>query len=80
MAENIVEQAKEEVKNDLITQANASAERLEKANTELKTLLEKQETILANERLGGRSLAGTPSLKKEESPKEYAQRIMRGGK
>lgn len=42
----------------LVDRADALVKRMEAANAEAKTLLERQERILANERLGGRSVAG----------------------
>ena len=49
-------------------QANLAAERLEKAKEEL-------EAAEAKRRLGGGSEAGQPQEKKEETPKEYNDRI-----
>ena len=55
-----------------ITDANAAAERLEKANAEAKELN-------AIKIIGGGSPAGTaPEEKKEETPIEYAKRIVAG--
>lgn len=45
-------------KTSLIDNAVAAAERLEKANAELKLLLQKQEELAAKQLLGGRSEAG----------------------
>lgn len=69
-----------EKKKDLIEQANESALRLEKANEELKTLLEKQELMHARGVLGGQtSNAPKPDEKpKEETPQEYVKRVMEG--
>jgi len=58
---------------------NATAERLEKANEKGEELLRGNQELEARKRLGGQSDAGQPSEKpKEETPKEYADRIMKG--
>lgn len=63
----------------LLEKATATADRIEKANAEMKELLERQERIRANDMLGGRSMAGAPAPQPPvESPKEYAARVMRG--
>lgn len=55
-------------------------ERLEKANAEAKAILERNEELAARGLLGGKSDAGVqPVEPKEETPKEYKDRIMRGG-
>jgi hypothetical protein len=61
---------------DLVGEANKAAERLEKANEEQKKLLDRQEKLAANARLGGKAAAGAPP--QEETPKEYAEKVMRG--
>ena len=57
----------EEVKTDLslLEQAKATAERIEKANAELKLLLDREERLNAEKILGGRAMAGqdTPVAK-----------------
>ncbi len=64
----------------LLEKTTEMVERLEKANMEHKALIEREETIKANALLGGKSEAGQEPVKpKEETPKEYAARIMRGG-
>lgn len=74
-----VQEVKEESNVDLIAKANEAAERLEKANIEQARLQKRQEELLANARLQGRSFAGQVEKPKEETPKEYADRIIRGG-
>lgn len=61
----------------MIDRANRAAERMEKANKDLAKLLLRQEVMMAEKRLGGISEAGQEKPK-EESPKEYKDRIMRG--
>ena len=62
---------------DMIQKAHDAAERLEKANRHKEDLLAKQERILSEQRLGGQAEAGEPQ-KKDETPEEYAQRVMSG--
>ena len=54
----------EEVKTDLslLEQAKATAERIEKANAELKLLLDREERLNAEKILGGRANAGQEQL------------------
>ena len=60
-----------------VEQATAAAERLEKANKEMKELLDKQEQLKAKEILAGNTNAGqTEEKKKEDSPEEYANKVM----
>jgi len=59
----------------VIVDANAAAERLEKANEERAKLLGREEELVARKYLGGGSEAGQPVEKKEETPKEYKERI-----
>ena len=61
---------------DLISRANAAAERLEQANIELEKNLVRQQTIIIESKLGGRSDAGTPPIKIVELPEDYARRVM----
>ena len=73
------EQVKEE-KKDLVSKANEAAERLEKANLELKDLLAKHEALIAEDRLGGKSFAGTFQKTKtpEDKVKEEAMNLLKG--
>ena len=78
MEEQIIKEADKEA-NNLIDDANKSAERLEKANAEHKALLEREEKLFALRKLGGRSEAGqAPEIIKEETPREYANKLMNG--
>jgi len=66
-------------KINTIERANIAAERLEKANEEAREILARQEEIISKRILGGESEAGKEQEKpKEETPKEYAERILRG--
>ena len=62
----------------LVDKADAAAKRLEKANAETARLLAKKEELMAREKLGGVTEAGTPSKKEEESDEEYAKRVLEG--
>lgn len=65
---------------DKIAQAQIAAERLEKANKEMEENIKKLESIATRNILGGQSTASPPvAEKKEESPSDYAKRMLRGG-
>jgi len=71
--------SKKEEKISLIKQANNAAKRIEDANKKMEELLLKQEEAYSRDLLSGRAEAGTaPKEKKEETPAEYAKRVMRG--
>ncbi|RLA41981.1 MAG: hypothetical protein DRR06_15225 [Gammaproteobacteria bacterium] len=62
-----------------IDDANLAAKRLEDANKVKGELLAKEEEIVAQKRLGGESEAGMDESKpKEETAKEYAEKVMKG--
>lgn len=60
----------------LIDRANTAADRLEAANVESKKLLDRADEEKTEVILSGKTEAGAG--KKEETPKEYKDRIMRG--
>ena len=63
----------------LVDGANAAAERLEKANQDEKDLLDRRETLMAKERLGGQTDAGAVKEKpKKLTDLEYANAMERG--
>lgn len=75
--EEEVDDDEEDVKSSpMIDNANIAAERVEKATKNLKTQLDRQEVIKAEETLGGTADAGAGQ--KEDTPKEYAEKVMRG--
>ena len=80
--EGTTENAKEssgEKNIPIIEQANALVERIEEGNKRQEELLNRQEEIIAKEMLGGYTEAGKEEIKKEEeTPEEYANKIMRG--
>jgi len=62
-----------------IDKANEAAERMERANKKKEELLLREEKLEVNRRLGGTSEAGATKLKKKElSPEEYADLVMKG--
>ena len=63
-----------------IDRANKAAERLEKANEEASKIVARQEKVLAEAKLQGRSLAGLIEDKtpKKDSSKEYAMKALNG--
>jgi|TARA_R100000501_G_C2630136_1_gene125235 hypothetical protein len=62
-----------------IERAEALAERLEAANEKNAEILKEQQDIRAEQILSGRSEAGTsPPQEKEETAKEYANKVMSG--
>ena len=75
------EEEKEEVQatsNPTIDAANAAAKRTEEAAAKLQVQLDRQEAIEAQRILGGGTEAGTAPVKKEETPAEYAKRLVSG--
>ena len=69
---------KEPETTPLIEAAKAQADRLEAANKKQEELLQKQEELMSRQTLGGSSNAGEIEVRKEESAKEYKDRILRG--
>ncbi len=62
----------------VIVNANAAAERLEKANEERARLLGREEELVARKLLGGRAEAGQSPVVKEETALEYSKRVDKG--
>ena len=60
----------------LIEKANAAAERLEKATAALAKENTRREQLAVERRLGGN--AGTAAPVQEESPEEYAKKVLAG--
>jgi hypothetical protein len=61
-----------------LVQAEALAARLEAANKKQEELVKRQEDLMARAMLSGKSLAGEAPKPKEETPKEYAARVLKG--
>ena len=77
------EEAKTETEETLefptmLDEARKVISELKAANAEKKLLLDREEKLKATMMLAGRADAGKP-VPKEETPKEYRDRIMRGG-
>ena len=65
----------------LYEKTEAIVTRQEKANEESRKILEEQKELQARQMLGGHSSAGQePEKPKEETAKEYADKIMSGKK
>lgn len=60
---------------NMLAEAKRTAERLEAANAKMESLLRQQESLAVERTLAGKSIAGTPQ-KREETPEEYAKRVM----
>ena|SRR3990167_4477704 len=77
-----LEPANEE-KEPIIEEAKKVAAELKEGLEERRKLIEREEKLAAKQealrQLGGGSMAGQRAEKKEETPKEYKDRIMRGG-
>lgn len=63
--------------NDLVAQANVAAKRMEDANAKMEANIKRQEALQVQNTLGG-SADVSPPEKKEETPKEYADKVMSG--
>ena len=74
------QQAEEGEAIDMVAQAQLAAERLEKANAVSAEILKRMEYLKSRQILGGQSSAGEIVTPKEETPAEYAKRMLRGGK
>ena len=79
--QNAPEETVVETKNttEMIDNADRAADRLDRATERYKAENDRAERIAALNRLGGGSPAGQEPVKeKEETPVEYAKRIMEG--
>ncbi len=63
---------------DNISKAEAAAERLEKANTQMEALIIRQERLAVKATLGGKANAGTPSKSAEQKSIESANKYLVG--
>jgi len=61
----------------LVQQAERAASRLEEANTRMEENIKTLRGLKVRERLGGRAEANTGQ--QEESPEDYADRMLKGG-
>lgn len=72
------ESEEEEAKPDLIKQANEAAERIEKANAATQAALDRQERLIAENRLGGEADAGSPPRTQQDKDIEDAKSLLSG--
>lgn len=63
---------------DMVTKANEAADRMEAANKELASLLDKQERLKVEETLGGKTTAGKPTQSKEDKEIADARKLLKG--
>jgi len=59
----------------VVDRANEAADRIEAGLAKQEELLKRQEALAVEKTLGGQSSAGAPP-KKEETPEEYAAKVM----
>lgn len=77
--ENEQNNAEEEQKpTDDSAAIKAAQERVAKANQRVELLKLEEEERRLNKMLGGKSEGGINTVKKEETPREYKDRVMRG--
>ena len=63
----------------IVEQAKSAAERMEAANEKREALLAREEELEARRTLGGQSTGAAQVEKpKEDTPKEYAEKVMKG--
>lgn len=75
MEEKETQETKDTNSTTLIDNANSAAERLEKANQKQEELIKRQESLYTKEKLGGSSEIKETPKPKEETDKEYSERI-----
>lgn len=73
-----MEEKVQEGNESALPKLNEMVERLEKANAEAKEILKRQEELLARNILGGYVVSPKMVEAVEESPKDYAKRILSG--
>ena len=78
MAEENKEEQLEQKEVSIVEEAKKEREQTEKLLMEMKDERKKLETLKAQEILGGQTNAGEVQEKKEETPQEYAKRVMAG--
>jgi len=72
------EEIKEPETTPIIDEANKAAELMRIENDRKEKLIEREEKLAVQNALGGRSEGGAPEVKKEESPTDYAKRVLAG--
>lgn len=77
-----LEPANEEIEQNLVEEAKKAALEMKEGLEERRKILEREEKLIARQealrQLGGGSPAGKRTEKKEETPKEYKDRIEKG--
>lgn len=63
---------------DKISEARQVINEMKAVNAERLKLIEREEKLLANQMISGKGKIG--SAPREETPREYAERIMKGGR
>ena len=76
-AENEGDRIQSETISEL-DRADQIAERQKRENDRREELLVREEALAARRAVGGGSEAGKPAEKEEESPKDYADKVMKG--
>ena len=63
----------------LIDNANVAVDRMKEQNDRREALINREEALMVQRKLGGKADAGSAPVekKKEETPKEYMERIMK---
>lgn len=76
------EEAKEIPTTDIVKEAKEAARDIKESLNERKEILDREEKLFREQKaireLGGNSFAGQKEEKKEETPAEYKDRILRG--
>lgn len=74
-----MEETKKDSTLSLVERAEAAAKAISAANETQAKLLEQQERLKARDLLGGTTIAGQePAKPVEETPQQYAKRILQG--
>lgn len=68
----------EEKPKNMVEKAEEVANRMEAANKVTEELMQRQEEVTAKLMLGGTAEAGAASTQVKETPREYAERKMKG--
>lgn len=76
--ENNQDRGSEQESSDPVKQANAAAERMEKANQKTQENIKKLQEMEARNILGGKSERQQVEQKKELDPVEYSKRALKG--
>ena len=71
------EEPEEEKKPSMIDEAKTAADRLKAENDRMDANIEKIEKLKAVDMLGGKTDAGVQPEKPEETPAEYAEKVMK---